>query len=119
MNKQEVIKFNATGKIFGRLATEVATILRGKRTVGFRPNLNPGIKVEVSNIENIKFSGTKMTTRQYHSFSGYPGGLKTTTLKQKFEKNPIELFRQAVIHMLPKNRLSSVIIKNLTIKKGE
>ncbi len=117
--KQEVLQLDADGKVFGRLASHVATLLRGKHTISFRPNANPGIKVLVTNIAKVGFTGTKMETKKYYSFSGYPGGLKTRNIKDKFEKDPIDLFVQAVKHMLPKNRLAGVIIKNLTVKKGD
>ncbi len=109
---------DAAGRTMGRVASEAAMTLRGKRLVTFAPNLVPAIQVVVSNVGQLRFTGTKLTTKKYHRFSGYPGGIKTTTLQQEFERDPIRLVRQAVSHMLPKNRLNSRLIKNLKIFVG-
>ncbi len=113
--KESIVTFDATGKVLGRLASEVALVLRGKRQISFRPNVLPNIKVRVNNVSKLVFTGTKTKTKKYYHYSGYPGGLKITTLEKEFNKNPVRLFGEAVRHMLPKNRLAAKIIKNLEI----
>ncbi|MFH1111633.1 MAG: 50S ribosomal protein L13 [Patescibacteria group bacterium] len=117
-NAAKKIEFDASNQSMGRLASVVAVILRGKRTVSFKPNQNPNIKIMVINIEKLRFSGNKLLTKRYYKYSGYPGGLKTTTLEQQFKKDPVRLFKRAVQHMLPKNRLSANLMKNLTVYRG-
>ncbi len=116
--KQIVVTFDADGKVFGRLASEVAAVLRGKSSVFFQPNILPQIKVKVENIDRLIFTGTKFRNKKYYHFSGYPGGLKITTLEREFIKNPVRLFRKVVRHMLPKNRLAAKMIKNLEIYRS-
>ncbi len=115
VNLPKIIDYDAAGQSLGRLASLVASALRGKKTVSFKPNCNPQIKVLVQNVEQLKFTGSKLKTKRYYKFSGYPGGLKITTLEQQFKKDPARLFKNVVEHMLPKNRLSKSIIKNLTV----
>ena len=114
--KRELHEIDATDKVFGRLAVEVAGLLRGKSKVSFRPHLDVGDFVEVKNIEKIKFTGTKLITKMKYKHSGYPGGLKEQTLGTAFTKNPAKTFEDAVRGMLPKNRLSNNWLKRLTIK---
>lgn len=105
------------GKSLGRAASEVAAILRGKNTPGFTSNKAPDVKVEILNVADIKISGNKMDQRDYKSFSGYPGGLKLTKMKEVVKKKGNEfIFKKAVLGMLPKNKLQSIMIKNLIIK---
>jgi large subunit ribosomal protein L13 len=112
MNR-ELHKIDATGKVLGRLATEIANLLRGKHKVEFVLHLDMGDIVEVSNYDKIKVTGNKMEDKIYYRHSGYPGGLKETTLKEKMEKDPIFPLRNAVYHMLPKNKLRDKMIKRL------
>lgn len=114
----KTIDYDAASQSMGRLASLVAITLRGKKTVTFSPNCNPQIKVRVLNIEQLRFSGSKLLTKHYYKYSGYPGGLKITTLEQQFKKDPIRLFKNVVMHMLPKNRLSKSILKNLIVYRG-
>lgn len=113
MNKHEI---SARQKIFGRLASEVAVLLRGKNKPEFYPHLQPQEKVTVSDLKQIIFSGQKLAQKKYYHYSGYPGGLKTRFFKEEFKKNPAKVFRQAVYRMLPKNKQRDQIIKNLTFK---
>ncbi|MDP3986235.1 MAG: 50S ribosomal protein L13 [Candidatus Veblenbacteria bacterium] len=115
---QRVI-IDAQGQSLGRVASLVAITLRGKLLPTFRPNIEPGIQVEVVNVGKLRFTGSKLDTKSYHRFSGYPGGLKTTSLRQEFTRNPLRLFRRAVEHMLPKNRLSPRLMKNLSAYVAE
>ena len=113
------VTIDAQGQSLGRVASLVAITLRGKLLPTFQPNVEPGIQVEVVNVGKLRFTGSKLDAKSYHRFSGYPGGLKTTSLRQEFPRNPLRLFRRAVEHMLPKNRLSSRLIKNLSVYVAE
>ncbi len=110
-----LIKIDASGKIFGRLASEVAALLRGKDLPFFRPNIVVKRTINVFNIRKIKFSGKKIDKKTYHYHTGYLGGLKTVFLKNLFEKNPEKAFIKAVSGMLPKNKLRRKMIKNLKV----
>ena len=121
MNKVKKIerklhKMDATGQVIGRMATEIAILLRGKNKPEYMANIDLGDIVEVTSIKNAKFTGTKLDNKEYYHHSGYPGGLKTTKLKDLLEKKPADILRKAVWNMLPKNKLRSEMIKRLTIK---
>ncbi len=109
------IIIDAAGKSLGRVASEVAIKLRGKDQVGYRPNKLSGVVVEVINIQQAKFTGNKLTGKKYYKFSGYPGGLKESSLRLAWQKNPSRVFRNMVAHMLPKNKLNSRLLVNLII----
>lgn len=107
---------DAKDKSLGRLASEAASILRGKREVDFAPNRVPDVKVKVINIDEIKISEKKIKQKYYKRHSGYPGGLKIIPLKKALEKKGIAfIFRKTVMNMLPKNKLQKRMIKNLVI----
>jgi len=111
-----MIRIDATNKVFGRLATEIAVFLRGKNKSNFQPNIAPQEKVVVENIEKIVFTGKKLEQKEYYHYSGYHGGLKTRFLGKEFASNPGKIFKATVYGMLPKNKTRDKIIKNLTIK---
>ncbi len=120
MNKTEEYIFNAEGHILGRLATKVAVVLRGKDEAFFSPNNpSPKRKVAVYNTDKLKFTGNKLDDKKYHQYSGYPGGIRTRTLKEQMVRDSREVFRLAVYGMLPKNRLRHKFMVNLKIYKGE
>ena len=104
---------DATGKTLGRLASEVAMLLMGKRSADYRPNVSPSDKVLVTNLSKARFTGTKLTSKLYWRFSGYPGGVKKRTLKEFFEQDPDDLFQKIVSGMLPKNKLRPLMLKHL------
>ena len=106
---------DAKGKILGRLATEVALLLRGKNKTYFTPHLDTGDYVVVVNAKEIVLSGKKEIQKTYYKHSGYPGGLKEKTASQIRAINPNLLIRHAVVGMLPKNRIGKAILKNLFI----
>jgi len=107
---------DAKDKSLGRLASETASILRGKREVDFAPNRVASVRVKIINLDKIKLSEKKIQQKRYKSHSGYPGGLKVTLMKKALEKKGIDyVFRKTVMGMLPKNKLQSKIIKNLII----
>ena len=108
-------EIDATDKVLGRLASEIAMILNGKNKPTFERHVDDGDIVVVTNIKNIKVTGNKMQTKIYFRHSGYPGGLKRTKMSELFEKNPSEVLRKAVFNMLPKNRLRPGMMKRLKI----
>ncbi len=110
---RNVHKINADGRIVGRLATEIAVLLRGKHKVSFKPNVDEGDIVEVTNFDKVTFSGNKLKQKKYHHHSGYPGGLKTELVKFKLKNDPKFVLRNAVYHMLPNNKLRASMIKRL------
>ncbi len=108
---------DAQGRVLGRLATEIAVLLRGKNKIDFSPHVDNGDIVEVKNADKIKITGNKLENKIYYRHSNYPGGLKETKLKKMFTENPEEVIRKAVWNMLPKNKLRSRIIKRLKFIK--
>jgi large subunit ribosomal protein L13 len=107
---------DASGKAIGRIASEAVIILRGKNKPEYQPNVDAGDSVTVTNISQAKFTGAKFTDKMYYHFSGYPGGLKATALKDLFAKNPGEVLKKAVQGMLPRNKMRAPMLKRLTIK---
>lgn len=106
---------DATGKILGRLATQIAVLLRGKNKPDFVPNQDIGDFVVVKNIDKIKFTGKKFDKKFFYRHTGYLGGLKKIPLKKLFEKDPVKILKRAVFGMLPKNKLRVKQIKRLKI----
>ncbi|MBE7064557.1 MAG: 50S ribosomal protein L13 [Clostridia bacterium] len=109
---------DAEGKTLGRLASEIAMILSGKRKPTYTPFLDTGDYVIVVNAEKIAVTGKKMTDKLYRSHSGYPGGLKETNLKTLLEKHPTYAVEYAVKGMLPKNSLGRQMFKKLKVYAG-
>lgn len=112
-------KIDATNQSLGRLASKVASILRGKTNPKFQPYKLSNEKVAVQNVERIKLTGKKMEQKRYYHYSGYPGGLKERKLSEVFQKNPEEVLRRAVFGMLPKNRLRKEMIKHLIFDRAQ
>lgn len=110
------VEFDASGQIFGRLATRVALALRGKDQASYRPDRLADVRVKVINIRQVKFSGRKGEQKKYYNFSGYPGGLKTETLDQLFARRPDRVLALAVRGMLPNNRLRAQMLKHLAVE---
>ena len=108
-------KIDATDQILGRLASQIANLLRGKNKPTFTYHIDNGDFVVAKNAAKLKFSGKKFTQKAYHHYSGYPGGLKTNTLITVFKKNPALVLRRSVWNMLPKNKLRAKMIKRLII----
>ncbi|MFA6549639.1 MAG: 50S ribosomal protein L13, partial [Candidatus Margulisiibacteriota bacterium] len=113
---RQLHKIDATDKSVGRLATQIAIILRGKNRPEYTPNLDEGGIVEVSNIKKLKFTGRKLEQKKYFHYSGYPGGLKTLKMSTVAQKNPGEILKRSVKQMLPANRLRNGMMKRLVIK---
>lgn len=104
---------DASGKVLGRLATNIAIILRGKHKASFDPAKDMGDFVVVKNVNKIRLTGKKMEQKKYFHHTGYLGGLKEVALKEVFKKNPAEVLKKAVFGMLPKNKLRVRQIKRL------
>ena len=109
---------DAAGQTLGRLATQIADALRGKRKPTYTPHIDTGDFVVVINAEKISVSGNKREDKLYHRHSGYPGGLKTRTLNDMLERRPEEVIRLAVKGMLPRNRLARKQITKLKVYAG-
>jgi large subunit ribosomal protein L13 len=109
---------DATGKTLGRLATQIADTLRGKRKPEYTPHCDVGDFVIVVNAEKIAVTGKKLDEKLYYRHSGYPGGLRSRTLREQLERRPTEVLRKAVKGMLPKNRLARQQINKLKIYAG-
>ena len=109
---------DAAGMVLGRLASQVASRLRGKHNPLFTPHVDSGDSVIVINADKIVLTGRKWDQKMYHRHSGYTGGLKSITAKKLLEKRAEDLVRFAVKGMLPKNRLGSKILKKLKVYKG-
>jgi len=109
---------DAEGKNLGRLASEIADVLRGKNKPQYTPHVDTGDFVVVVNADKIAVTGKKLTDKVYRRHSGYPGGLRTRTLEQMLEKRPTEVLRMAVKGMMPKNRLAARQLGKLKIYAG-
>ena len=109
---------DAEGKTLGRLATQIADTLRGKRKPQFTPHVDTGDFVIVVNAEKIQVTGNKLDQKRYYRHSGYPGGLRSRTLREQLDRRPTEVLRVAVKGMLPKNRLARQQITKLKIYAG-
>jgi len=118
VDKQWVI-VDARHQVLGRLASNIARIIRGKHKPNFTPHVDCGDNVIVINAEKIKLTGNKWTDKTYISHTGYPGGQRTTTPKQLLEKTPAKLVERAVRGMLPKNRLGRKLFNNLYVYVGQ
>jgi large subunit ribosomal protein L13 len=105
-------------KVLGRVATQIANVLRGKNKPIYTPSVDTGDFVIVVNAEKIVLTGNKLADKMYYNHSGYPGGLKSTSAAKLLEKKAAELIRQAVKGMLPKNKLADHMLKKLKIYVG-
>ena len=112
-------RIDATHKILGRLATEVAVLLRGKNHANFVPNRAGSARVIVVNTDKIRVTGRKLTQKIYHRHSGYLGNLKSARLEEMMARDSRVVIREAVMGMLPKNRLRRQVIKHLILHKKQ
>ncbi len=110
---------DARGKILGRLATEVATILMGKHRPEYTPHVDCGDFVIVTNARDVKLTGNKLEEKTFQKYSQYPGGLKIKTYGTVLEKHPERLIEKAVTRMLPKNRLGRQMASKLKVYAGQ
>ena len=109
---------DAENEILGRLASNVAYILRGKDKVNFTPHVDTGDNVIIINAEKIKLTGNKVAEKEYVRHTGYPGGQRFATPKLLLTKRPTEIIRMAVSGMLPKNKLGDALRRNVYIYAG-
>ena len=109
---------DAEGKTLGRLATQIADTLRGKRKPQYTPHVDTGDFVVVVNAEKIRVTGKKMDEKMYYRHSGYPGGLRKRTLREELDRRPTEVLRKAVRGMLPRTRLGRAQLTKLKIYAG-
>ena len=109
---------DAEGKTLGRLATQIADTLRGKNKAVYTPHVDTGDFVVVVNAEKIAVTGQKLDQKMYYRHSGYPGGLRSRTLREQLDRRPTEVIRKAVKGMLPRNRLARAQMRKLKIYAG-
>ena len=117
--KREWYVVDAQGKTLGRLASEIAKILRGKHKPIYVPHLDCGDYVIVVNAEKVRVTGKKLDQKFYYRHSGYPGGLTSINLRDQLQKHPTRVMEAAVRGMLPKNRLGRAMIKKLKVYAGD
>ncbi len=116
--KQEWFLVNAEGKTLGRLASEIAQVLRGKHKPIYTPHLDCGDVVIVVNAEKVRVTGRKLDQKMYYRHTGYPGGIKSISLRNQLQKHPERVLEAAVRGMLPKNRLGRKMFKKLKVYAG-
>lgn len=109
---------DASDHILGRLATEAARLLRGKHKPAFTPHLDTGDFVVVVNAEKVQVTGRKLDDKMYYRHSGKPGSLRSESLKERLDKYPERVIRDAVWGMLPKNRLGRKLLRKLKVYRG-
>lgn len=110
---------NAEGKTLGRLASEIAKVLRGKHKPIYTPHLDCGDYVIVINADKVQVTGRKLDQKMYYRHSGYPGGIKSISLRNQLQKHPERVLEAAVRGMLPKNRLGRKMLKKLKVYAGD
>jgi large subunit ribosomal protein L13 len=109
---------DADGQVLGRLATRIASVLRGKHNPAFSPHLDAGDFVIVVNAKNVRLTGKKLSDKQYYRHSGYPGGIRQASAQEVLDRHPTRVLREAVEGMLPKNRLGRRLATKLKVYAG-
>ena len=115
---KEWLLVDAEGETLGRMASKVAYLLRGKHKPSFTPHVDCGDNVVIINAEKIVLTGNKWSDKSYMTYTGYPGGQRTTSVKQLLDKNPEGILEKAIKGMLPKNRLGAELFRNLKVYAG-
>ena len=115
---KEWVLVDADGQTLGRLASKIAKLIRGKHKPNFTPHVDCGDNVVVINAEKINLTGKKWTDKSYIRHTGYPGGQRSLTATEMFEKDPTRLIEKAVKGMLPKNILGAALYRNLYVYAG-
>lgn len=113
--QRETYNVDAAGQVLGRLATDIAQRLIGKHKASFRPHIDAGDTVVVTNVKDMKITGKKLEQKKYFRHSGFPGGIKTKPMDELFEENPAKVLEFAVSRMLPKNKHRAERLKRLKI----
>ena len=116
--KKEWVLVDADGQTLGRLASKIAMLIRGKYKPSYSPHVDCGDNVVVINADKINLTGKKWDDKNYLRHTGYPGGQRSLTAKEMFAKDPTRLIEKAVKGMLPKNKLGSVLNRNLYVYAG-
>lgn len=116
--QKEWILIDATDLVVGRLASQVAKILRGKHKPSFTPNSDCGDNIVIINAEKVRFTGKKLTDKVYIRHTGYPGGQRFATPADMLKRKPFFVIEKAVKGMLPKNRLGAELFRNLHVYAG-
>ena len=109
---------DATDKVLGRLASQLAQVLKGKHRPTYAPHMDMGDHVVVINIDKIRVTGSKADKKLYHRHTGYPGGLRTTSFEKMMQDYPDRVLKKAVWGMLPNNRLGRQLLKKLRVYAG-
>jgi large subunit ribosomal protein L13 len=115
---KEWLLVDADGQTLGRLASEVAKLLRGKHKPSFTPHVDCGDNVIITNAAKINLTGKKWEAKEYIRYTGYPGGQRSLTAQELYDKSPSRLVERAVKGMLPKNKLGAAIFRNLKVYDG-
>ncbi|APQ17809.1 50S ribosomal protein L13 [Maribacter hydrothermalis] len=115
---KEWLLVDAEGETLGRMASKVAYLLRGKHKPSFTPHVDCGDNVVIINAEKIVLTGNKWSDKSYLRYTGYPGGQRSTSVKQLLDKNPEGILEKAIKGMLPKNRLGAELFRNLKVYAG-
>ena len=116
--KRDWFVVDATDKVLGRLASEVAIRLRGKHKPEYTPHVDTGDNIVIVNAEKVRGRGRKIEAKNYYSHSGYPGGIKQVTLSDQLERHPTRVLEAAVKGMLPKNSLGRAMFAKLRVYAG-
>lgn len=109
----KIYRVDAKGKVLGRIATEVASIIMGKNRPNFEQNISASSVVVISNIDKVKISEKKLDKNIIYRFTGYPGGIKQKKWREIYETNPQELFIKIIKNMIPNNRLKKIALKRI------
>mgnify|MGYP001111083024 CR=1 FL=1 len=117
--EREWLLVNAEGKTLGRLASEIAKVLRGKHKPIYTPHLDCGDYVIVINADKVRVTGQRLDQKMYYRHSGYPGGFRSISLKDQLQKHPERVLKAAVWGMLPKNHLGRKMFKKLKVYAGD
>ncbi len=117
--EQKWFVIDAEGVVLGRLASRVASIVRGKNKPIFTPHVDTGDNVIILNADKVRLTGRKLDAKKYYRHSGYPGGIHEITARKLLEKKPEEVLRHAIWGMLPHNRLGRKLLKKVKIYAGE
>ncbi len=106
------------GEVVGRIASRIASVLRGKHKADFTPHVNTGDFIIVVNADKVRFTGNKWDNKEYITYSGYPGGQKRKTANELWDNKPLAILENAVKGMLPKNKLGRAMVKKLFLYEG-
>ncbi len=117
--QREWLVVDAKDQTLGRLATQIANLLHGKHKPMFTPNIDVGDYVIVINCDKVRVTGRKLDQERYYRHSGYPGGLRSRSMREQMEKYPERVIEAAVRGMLPKNKLGRQMIKKMKVYKGD